>query len=40
METLLALGVGLLVIVVIVVQYELLTKLGDRRKKRRDIRSD
>ncbi len=40
METLLAVGVGLLVIVVIFVQYDLLTKFADKRKKRRETRSD
>ena len=40
METLLAFGVGLLVTVVIVVQYGLLTKLADRTKERRDTQSD
>jgi hypothetical protein len=39
-ETLLAVGVGFLAIVVIVVQYGLLTKLADRTKKRRDTWSD
>lgn len=36
METLLTVGVGFLVIVVIFIQYGLLTKFADKRKKRRE----
>ncbi|MDP5181294.1 hypothetical protein QOZ88_01470 [Blastococcus sp. BMG 814] len=38
METLLAIGLGVLVVVLIVGRYVLLARLTDRRKKRRDAR--
>jgi hypothetical protein len=40
METLLAVGVGFLVIVVVFAQYGLLTKFAEKRKKLRDTQGD
>ena len=37
---LLAVGLGVLVVVVIVAKYQVLTRMADQRKRRRDGRSE